>query len=129
MRYLGIDYGAKRIGVAISDEEGRVAFPEAVVPNDDRALDTISDLVMARGVTTVVIGESLDFQNKPNEIQGEIDKFVKKLEQKEMEFDIIFEPEFLTSAQAVKITGKNERTDASAAALILQSYLDKKNLL
>lgn len=129
MRYLGIDYGSKKIGVAVSDTEGKIAFPEAVVPNDKRALQTISDLIMARGITKVIIGESKDFKNKNNRIQEEIDKFAKKLEAKEMDFEVVFEPEFLTSAQAAAVTGKNKKNDAGAAAIILQSHLDKKNLV
>lgn len=125
MKYIGIDYGSKRIGVAISDAEGRVAFPEAVIPNDQNTIETISNLITSAGVKGVIIGESNDFSGQPNKIQEEIDQFAKKLESKEMEFDIIFEPEFLTSKQAAQITGKNEKNDASAAAIILQSYLDK----
>lgn len=129
MRYIGIDYGSKRIGVAVSDPEGRLAFPEAVIPNDQNAISTISDLIIGRGVGGVVIGQSSDFRGKPNKIQEEIDRFAKKLEAKEMEFEVVFEPEFMTSVEAGRITGKNEKNDASAAAIILQSYLDKKNLV
>lgn len=145
MRYLGIDYGRKRIGVAISDPEGKIAFSEAVVPNDKNAVETISDLILAKGVGGVVIGQSKDFLGRPNKIQKEIDSFGKSLEAKEMEFEIIFEPEFLTSAQMERDTArrhstrgpesrprrrkKDEKLDAKAAAVILQSYLDRKNLL
>jgi RNase H-fold protein (predicted Holliday junction resolvase) len=52
-------------------------------------------------------------------IQG----FKKQLET--IGFQVVFEPEFMTSVQASQITGENEMSDASAAALILQSYLDK----
>jgi RNase H-fold protein (predicted Holliday junction resolvase) len=78
-------------------------------------------------ISTVVVGESSNFEGERNKIQDEIDDFVKKLEAREMEFEVIFEPEFLTSKQAASITGKNEKNDASAAAIILQSHLDKQN--
>jgi len=125
MRYLGIDYGSKRIGVAISDEDGKIAFPEAVVPNDKNAVDAISFLIIGKGVEKVIVGQSNNFLGQPNKIQEEIDHFAKKLKAKEIELDVIFEPEFLTSSQAMAITGKNESIDASAAAIILQSFLDK----
>lgn len=129
MRYLGIDYGSKRIGIAVSDDEGKIAFPEAVIPNDRNAIETIHNLILGREVKGVVIGQSNNFGGEPNKIQADIDKFAKKLEAKEMDFEVVFEPEFLTSAQAAAVTGKNKKNDASAAAIILQSHLDKKNLV
>ena len=75
---------------------------------------------------TVVVGESKNFKGEANEIQKSIDKFAKALEAKEMELDIVFEPEFMTSSQAEKIQGKNNMLDASAATIILQSFLDRK---
>ena len=125
MRYLGIDYGSKRIGVAVSDAEGKIAFPEAVIPNDRNAIETIHNLILGREVKGVVMGQSNNFEGEPNKIQSDIDKFAKKLEAKEMEFEVFFEPEFLTSKQAEQIQGKRESIDASAAALILQSYLNR----
>src|SRR3989344_1039579 len=127
MRYLGIDYGSKRIGVALSDEEGRVAFPHSVVVNNSRAIATIAELIEGSGAGGVVVGESSNFKGERNKIQNEIDDFVKKLEAKEMDFEVIFEPEFLTSVQARAIMGENKKNDASAAAIILQSFLDGQN--
>ena len=49
MRYLGIDYGSKRIGLSISDEEGRMAFPHSVVENDSHALENISNIIIGSG--------------------------------------------------------------------------------
>src|SRR3989344_7315396 len=124
MKYLGIDYGKKRIGLAVSDIEGNLAFPHSVVKNDHNALGIIAKIIEGEQIGCVVVGESNNFDGQPNPIQNEIDKFIKQLESIEMEFEINFEPEFLTSVQAQQITGKNESLDASAAAIILQSYLD-----
>lgn len=125
MRFLGIDFGEKRVGLAVSDEEGRVAFPHSVILNDKNILDEIERIVKERNIEKIVIGESKDFKGKPNEIMFEIEKFKKELKEK-TKLPIYFEPEFMTSVQAEKITGKNEMTDASAAAIILQSFLDRK---
>lgn len=126
MKHLGIDYGKKRIGIAISDIGGRLAFPHSVVNNDNNALGVIAKIIQAEQVGCVVVGESNDFTGQPNPIQNEIDKFTKQLTALGMDFEVKFEPEFLTSVQAVQVTGKNEKLDASAAALILQSYLDRR---
>jgi putative holliday junction resolvase len=123
MRYLGIDFGEKRVGIAISDEEGKFAFPKAVLLNDKELLRNIVDLCMQNMVETIVMGESRNYQGQINEIMWKIEGFRKQLET--IGYKVVFEPEFMTSVQASQITGENKMLDASAAAIILQSYLDK----
>lgn len=125
MRYMGIDFGSKRIGIAISDEEGNMAFPETVIENKNKNIEEIFSIIQKKEIGAIVIGESKDYQGKDNEIMGEIRNFVKKISSK-TKLPIYFEPEFMTSAQAERLQGKNEFLDASAATIILQSYLDKK---
>lgn len=124
MKYLGIDYGAKNIGVALSEEESNLAFPHSVIANDKRALEKIEILAKENGIVDVVVGESKNFSMKENPIMGDIKRFVFNL--KSRGFRTYFEPEYLTSHQAKKIQGDNDKIDASAAAIILQSFLDKK---
>jgi putative holliday junction resolvase len=126
MKYLGIDFGNKRIGLSVSDEEGRLAFPLSVLVNGEKLIDEILEIIKKENISAVVIGESKNYFGEPNKIMGEIKKFKKELEE-EAKLSVIFEPEFMTSVQAEKITGKNEMVDASAAAIILQSFLDRKN--
>ncbi len=123
MRYLGIDFGEKRVGIAMSDDEGRIAFPQIVLTNDSDLLKNIANLCIKNNVEVVVMGESRDFHGKINEIMWKIDGFRKQLEL--IGLKVIFEPEFMTSIQASQITGENDMIDASAAAIILQSYIDK----
>jgi putative Holliday junction resolvase len=123
MRYLGIDFGEKRVGIALSDEDGKIAFPNAVLANDKDLFKHIVDLCMKNAVEAVVMGESRNYQGQINEIMWKIEGFKKQLET--IGFQVIFEPEFMTSVQASQVTGENQMLDASAAAIILQSYLDK----
>jgi putative holliday junction resolvase len=125
MRYLGIDFGEKRVGIAISDEEGKFAFPTAVLVNDKELLKNIVDLCMQNAVETVIMGESRNYQGQINEIMWKIEGFKKQLET--IGYKVVFEPEFMTSVQASQITGENKMLDASAAAIILQSYLNRGN--
>jgi RNase H-fold protein (predicted Holliday junction resolvase) len=78
---------------------------------------------MKNTVEVVVMGESRDYQGQINNIMWKIDGFRKQLET--IGFKVVFEPEYMSSVQASRITGENEMLDASAAAIILQSYLDK----
>ncbi len=121
---ISIDYGTKKVGVAVSDEAGTVAFPYAVIPNDGDLTEKIQDICTKENITAIIIGESRDFDGTPNRLMKKILPFKKKLEEK-LGLPVFLEPEYLTSKQARNIQEGNAMTDASAAAIILQSFLDK----
>ncbi len=135
MKYLGIDYGTKKSGVAISDADGRVAFPHSVVPASD-ALATIAALVEKEGVGQIVVGESRDLAGAPNVVQAQIAEFGRELGEL-TGVSVTYEQEFFTSALAARQFAPAEKSrkanpahtnlDASAAALLLQSFLDRIN--
>ncbi len=123
MRYLGIDYGTKRVGIAMSDENGDMAFPKEVLKNDARLIENLRKIVTENEIKKVVIGESKDFKMKDNAIMTEILDLQAVIE-KTFEIDALLHPEFMSSQQAEFFQGKTATTDASAATIILQSYLD-----
>ncbi len=144
MRFLGIDFGMKRIGIALSDENGTLAFPREIVPNDKNKYIKISEIIRSENVSEVVVGESVDFSGRLNMLMAHIELFIKELEN-ECHLPIHTQKEFLTSVEARRSKDgkkdaspsqahsklkniKSGRVDASAAALILQRYLDKRNL-
>ncbi|HNW71431.1 MAG TPA: Holliday junction resolvase RuvX [Candidatus Paceibacterota bacterium] len=138
MKFLGIDYGSKRIGIAISDEQGRIAFPRNILLNNKEVFEKISDLIEKEKIEEIVIGESTDFKGKPNIISKDIEIFIEKLFNK-FKLRIHKQKEFLTSVEARGHEGKvknnarkirkveNKKVDDSAAALILQRFLDKND--
>lgn len=126
MRYLGIDYGTKRIGLAMSDPSGRMAFPHSVVKNDSTAVDQIVALMKSNVIGVVVVGDSRDLQGKENRFMGEARAFMKEVEQKSGAV-IEWIPEQFTTVQATRLQGVNDMKDASAAAIIMQTYLDRIN--
>lgn len=126
---MGIDYGTKKVGLALTDESGVMAFPHGVIPNDQSLLKTIIALIEEKSVTEVVIGQSLNLDGAPNAVQTNIESFITDLTL-QLPMPIHLEPEQMTTQQAATITGRNGQTDAAAAALILESYLTKqKNML
>jgi putative Holliday junction resolvase len=125
MRYMGIDFGSKRIGIALSDEGNTVAFPNSVLASGPGLIEEVGILCAKNDVTAIVLGESKDYQGNYNKIMAKAFEF-KNAAERELKLPVIFEPEFLTSAQAER-QGDTSMLDASAAALILQSYLDKIN--
>jgi putative holliday junction resolvase len=135
-RILGIDYGTKRIGLALSDVGAQFAQPYSVIENSkatkSKVITKIINIIKAEEVSEIVLGESKDFKGTDNKVMSAIRDFKKTLEdalalESVPVVPVIFEPEFLTSHQAEYFQGKHDLLDASAAALILQSYLDRKN--
>lgn len=134
MKHLGIDYGTKRIGLALSDDTGTLAFPHAVVPAGQGALSAIDEIVKKEGVGRIVVGESRDFAGSANPVMEDIEQFKKDLGGL-TGLPVEYEREFFTSVQAARQFAPQEKSrkknpshdtlDASAAALILQGYLDK----
>jgi putative holliday junction resolvase len=122
MRYIGIDYGTKKIGIAVSDEEGRMAFPHSVVPNDAGFRGRILSLIREHDAP-VVLGESLAHDGSENNIASAVKNLATFLGEKGVV--VYFEPERYTSREAERIQGRTPLTDASAAALILNSFLTR----
>lgn len=125
MKLMGIDYGTRRLGIALSDEGGFYAFPAVVLKNDRNLIKEISNICDKEGVSEVVLGESLDYEGKPNKIMEEILELKKELEES-VGAVVHLEPEYLTSVEAEHLIGDDKDKDARAAALILKSYIDKK---
>jgi len=124
MKYLGIDYGTKHIGLSMSNDDGNMAFPVEKMSNDKDLLGNIKALITDKKIGGVVIGESKDFAGKENEVMEEARAFARALEA-ETGLVVSFEPEFLTSVEARHIQGGSDKTHSSAAAIILQSFLDR----
>lgn len=140
---MGIDYGTKRIGVAISDENHTLAFPKKIIQNNADTFKNLGDIIEKENIRHIVVGESVDFSGKLNALSGRIEVFILELTDK-FKLPVNKQKEFLTSVEARKPKDgkksfnpsqahskvkqiKSGRVDASAAALILQRYLDKVN--
>ncbi len=137
MKYLGIDYGTKRIGVAVSDESGGFAFPKTIILTGNKALSEIVDLVISEKVDKIVVGNSLDLAGARNVIMEDVDVFTEELH-KLTGIPVVLSDERFSSS-AVKAfdwskpvatphrSGKKaDPIDDRAAAIMLQRYLDKQ---
>ncbi|MEI6042156.1 MAG: methionine--tRNA ligase subunit beta [bacterium] len=133
-RIVGIDFGSKRIGVAVSDELNLLAFPLVVIPGFghdpekrgvriDQTKQEILEVLKEKDSNVVVIGHSVDLKGVDNAIMEDANFLGRSLE--EQGFKVIYEPELFSTVQATKIQGDSKHVDASAAAIILQSYLDR----
>lgn len=126
-KYLGIDWGERRIGLAIGDGETRMAIPYKVVSD----IDDIMEAIRAEDIEVVVIGEARKMSNADPPAGGQmsdtLSDFVDIL-RKEKRVGIEFIDERLTSKAADALSRDRKARaprDAVAAMLILQTYFDQ----
>lgn len=122
-RYMGIDFGGKRVGIALSDPNKAFALPHAVLLNDAELIPTIIAICRKENVSKIILGESRNYKGEPNAIMKKVEVFKTALAAAG-ELPVEYEPELMTSREASHIQGEGKMLDASAAALILKSYLE-----
>lgn len=125
---MGIDYGEKRIGIAFSDGSESFAFAHSVVENNKNTIKKIKKICEENNVEEIILGKSVDYQGRPNPVMKKIEPF-KKLLEKEIGLRVEYQTETLTTKEAEREQGKIKKIDASAAALILRSFIEKQNML
>jgi putative holliday junction resolvase len=123
MRVLGIDYGEKRIGLAISDESQTFARELAIL-SPKEFWQQIKTLINENQVTQIVLGWPLNMSGEMTEKTKEVEGFKQKLE-KLVEIKVEIIDERLTSVMAKKMPGGQRNVDSLAAMIFLQSWLDQ----
>lgn len=124
MRLMGIDYGTKRVGIALSDDKGMMAFPHVVLPNDGNLRKAIEKIATTEHVELIVIGHSLGRDGNPNAVHGAVEDFIQDLTL-DLGLPIELEPEQYTTQEAIRFQGRTAMTDAAAASIILNSYITR----
>jgi putative holliday junction resolvase len=140
MRTLAIDYGTRRIGVAMSDEGGKFATPMEVIAVNDPllAIPAIAALIRKEGVRRLVAGLPINMDDSIGGSAKAVVRFVAELK-KIIDVPVVFVDERLSSFEAEqqlvdrkrggeKLTRKRKREqlDAVVAANLLQQFLDGK---
>ncbi|MGE4556685.1 MAG: Holliday junction resolvase RuvX [Desulfovibrionaceae bacterium] len=133
MRTLGVDYGMKRVGLALSDSEGRLALPYRVIERTTREalFGVLAEIVKKEGVEAVVVGLPLSLDGEETLSSRQCRNFAASLARR-TGLPVSLMDERLTSAEAERSlmqAGCNSRKrrkslDAHAAALILRTHLD-----
>ena len=133
MRILGIDPGEKNIGIAISDISATLARPLMVMPHSSRKGDAqrIVELAEKEKVTKIVVGQATDVDGKPNFSGRKAARLAAEI-RSSSSIPVELWDESFSTQQAIKSkikfgsSRKNRRghLDETAAAVILQSYLD-----
>jgi putative holliday junction resolvase len=126
MKCIGLDYGSKKCGLAVSDDMGTIAMPLDVVSTAD-VRERLHQMLENTKFRKVIIGESTKSNGEHNEIFVETDEFVTFMKMLHTDVEFIYEREFMSSKHARSGDGKRE-VDDRAAALILQRYLDRESI-
>lgn len=126
-KFLGLDYGERRIGVALSDEEGRLVVPQKpiIVERTADVGAAIQRLVAKEQVTGVVVGMPLSLTGMRGPQASVVQDFVCQLDEV-LNIPVDIEDERLTSKLAHRGAFPDEEPgmeDSRAAALLLESYL------
>lgn len=134
MRYLGLDYGAKTLGVSLSDETGTIASTLKTINynNDEELLAELGKIVKDFNIKEVVLGLPLNM-NGTNSVRGaETYSFKNKIEKK-FDIKVHLQDERLSTIEAEKIligshirrNNRKKVIDSMAAVIILQTFLDR----
>ncbi len=123
MRILGIDYGTKRIGLAISDESYTLAR-ELDIVSPKAFWATLPDILLLQEVEKIIVGLPLNMSGQDSEKTAEARAFKEKLEHTS-KLPVEFMDERLSSVMAGNMPGGGKNVDSLAAQIILQNYLDK----
>lgn len=133
-RLLALDYGEKRVGVAVSDPLGLTAQPKPYIENNHAIIDSIKQLIGTMNITKIFIGLPKDTRGGESKKSMEVREF-KDLLESELKLEIQFVDERFSTVAATKqldllgINRKKQRQliDSQAAAFMLQGILDKNN--
>ncbi len=132
-RFIGIDFGMSKVGLAISDPSKIISMPLKVLryKNPKNLIKDLLVIATENNVDTFVVGYPLNMNNEKNEMTSLVDNFKDELI--DLGFKVFLQDERLSSESAKKImheqnikTGNNkEKIDLIASTIILQSFLDK----
>ena len=132
MRYLGIDYGKRWVGLAIADMRVNVVIPMEAIENkgEEKLLAQLNDIIKGEKIDELVIGMPYSLNSQKSAQTKETLDFVKKLSEC-VKIPVHEEDERLTSQGAAKLAvngfGKETRMHSNAAALILDSFIARQN--
>ena len=134
-RIIGIDYGRKRIGVAVSDPLYIFASPLETV-SSAKIIDYLKKYSEGETIIRFVVGYPVNMNGRPSEAQKDVDAFLPLLKKNFPLAEVVLEDERFTSVLAhramidggMKYSDRRDKTsvDKISAAIILQSYLDNK---
>lgn len=137
-KYLGIDYGLRRVGIAVSDENKKYSFSRDFLYNDNNLFIKLLSLIKQEKISKIILGYPLNLKSKKTSQTIAVEKFKQKLEnilqKNSLTISVVLFDERLTSnlakqsiiSSGLKMKKRQNKglVDSTAAQIILQDYLD-----
>lgn len=132
-KILALDVGDARVGVAVSDPSGFLASPLQILKRDANTINRVLDMVRSMEISTVIVGLPLNTNGSSGFQAKKVERFAKKIGEAITPVPVVMEDERESTLMARELrlargTGqkkRRERIDAEAAAIFLQTYLDR----
>ena len=125
---LALDVGDRRVGVALADSQIKIAVPYGYLERSDKIIQQITELMLDHDIDTLVIGYPRNQSGEATKQTESVEQFAKKLAEVEIDADLVFQDESLSSVEAERRLGRVKdkgEIDAEAASIILQDYLEQ----
>ena len=125
---LALDVGDRRVGVALADSQIKIAVPYGYLERSDKIIQQITELMLDHDIDTLVIGYPRNQSGEATKQTESVEQFAKKLAEIEIDADLVFQDESLSSVEAERRLGRVKdkgEIDAEAASIILQDYLEQ----
>lgn len=125
---LALDVGEKRIGMAMADTAVRIAVPFGWLEHTETILADLAEVLLRHEIDVIVVGYPRNQSGESTKQTAYVEEFVKTIAELDIDAEIVYQDESLTSVQAearlgTRIKNKGE-IDAEAASIILQDYLE-----
>ncbi|MCP3660075.1 MAG: Holliday junction resolvase RuvX [Bacteroidetes bacterium] len=137
-RLIGIDYGEKRVGIAITDPEKIISMPLETI-NQESIIQYLRDYILKENIEAFVVGWPINLNGKENEMTSKVQNFINKLSQEFSDIEIYKQDERFTSKIAFDsiiksgLKKKDRRNksviDKVSASLILRSFIERNKTL
>jgi len=124
-KILSIDYGLKRIGLAITDQKQKIVFPHSTLIHNKSIIEEIKKLCQREEVKKIIVGLPVGLNSQESEQTLITKKFIALLKEN-IDIPIIEEDERLSSQMAERFSHKNK--DEISAMIILESYLQRQGV-
>ena len=125
---LALDVGDRRVGVALADSQIKIAVPYGYLERSDKIIQQITELMLDHDIDTLVIGYPRNQSGEATKQTESVEQFAKELAEIEIDADLVFQDESLSSVEAERRLGRVKDKgdiDAEAASIILQDYLEQ----
>lgn len=120
MTYLGVDYGTKRIGLAIASDDARVAVPKGTIENNADVFEHLAEIINREEAGKIILGVPVSMDGTEGDFATRVRAFGKEIE-REIGLEVAYIDEKLTSQEAREQGAAD--VDAASAVLILQDFL------